>query len=421
MNPAVRIGKGPRETLVRLFCFIILPFELYYLFLNMQYNTYQADYRARQQQESQRVRAKVSEAKSRLKPLASDGPRRPALESIEGRASEDNNNPLTDVSKLEFPSTSRQHLAGINKVTTLNFSPLSPKEEDPTLQKDPLDFFLIPPISRWDYFLSHKADFWLLGYAVLIGSLFFLLLQHVLKKQARLAYGTHIGQLTAEWETQRTALKAQYSFQSHLIQRFKEASHAVHKILTRLGSPDSLSSDNTETLIYGATSLSKGVSQGLPNYRREPICLLNLLNQIKDQVSHELHQRNISWNIDCPKELTLLGDELFVRQILLSAFAYPLYYIPKGGKVSITVTQQYGFIYIESQDHRFTLTPTVKAHLTLPEGFIEETALRQICAQNQIHYESLKTSEGITHTRIFFPEDSDKDNLLFQESNATIH
>lgn len=260
------------------------------------------------------------------------------------------------------------------------------------------------PLSRYEYILSHASFLWVLAYASLAGSILLICCGLVVKKRLGSLYGAHLDRIHQDLD----ALEAHYSFQEQLIHGIKQGAGVICHIVKGLGRNahgKPLSHHQKETLLKGALTLSESLSLGMANVARESIDVIELLDQIKAQFSDIIREKNIAWSVACSSPVSLIGDPLFIKQILLNVVGYPLYHMPKDKEVLISLTQSPGYVYIEVKDHRFILTHTTKAFLKLPDEGVNDTLLQQICTQNNIGYESFETEEGIFTTKLSLPSD----------------
>jgi len=69
MNATLHLGDGLRDDLIRVFCFVGLPFVVYFLYVDWTYNRYVKDYRNTQRQEVQAANEKITATLTELRLL----------------------------------------------------------------------------------------------------------------------------------------------------------------------------------------------------------------------------------------------------------------------------------------------------------------------------------------------------------------
>ena len=319
----------------------------------------------------------------------------------------DQNKRLKGMLEIKVPFLDIQKFVGVDKLKTLQFPQIFNGHGKQVIQTQPLDFSFKEPLSYSEYFKSHESYFWILAYAVFIGSILLFLSGIVVKKRTSLAFGAQIDLLSKEFNS----LSTYSSLQRHMIQQFRELSRAIHKSMERVrrsyhGSPISVS--EKQTLIKTVAELAEDLSSGIwSNHKKESLNMKNIIDQIVLYFSNQIQKLNIKIQITCAPDLSFMGDPLFVKMILLNSIGYPLFSMPKQGEVSISVTEENGFIHINIQDNRYSLSEVGKQYFKIPfEFFVESQKLQQICLQNGVGYKSFKTTKGAFHTKVSFPLDS---------------
>ena len=320
----------------------------------------------------------------------------------------DNDNHLKGILEIKVPFLDIQKFIGVDKVTTLEFPQLFDTMGKQIIRTDPLDFSLKTPLSYSEYIKSHESYFWVLFYAVSMGSILLFLSGILVKKRISLVFGTQIGQLNKELNS----LSTYNSLQHHMIQQFRELTGVIHKSMDRVRQSYSgfpLNASEKQTLIKAATELAENLSSGVwSNHQRETLSMKTVLDQIIIHFSEQIQKLDIKLQLTCPHGLTFVGDPLFVKLVLLNVMGYPLFSIPRHGEISVVVIEENGFIHIKIRDNRYSLTEVGRQYLKIPfEFFVESHKLQQICLQNGVGYKSSKTTKGKFHTKLSFPLDPD--------------
>ena len=164
--------------------------------------------------------------------------------------------------------------------------------------------------------------------------------------------------------------------------------------------------------------LAQALSSGLwPNLQRKPLILGDILDEVKMHFANQIQKLNLKCNVTELQDLTIVGDPLFAKIVLLNAIGVPLCSTPKNGALLISVMSKNGFAHIEVRDNRYSLTNAGKQYLKIPLEFffVEAKQLRQLCFQNGVGYESYETKEGEFITKVSFalePDEITKGNVI---------
>ncbi len=350
MNSSSHLKDSLKDILVWIVCFVGLPFISCFLYLDWRYNLYIEDYWA----------------------------------------------------------THRQEAESLNPISISETSGTFKKADKKNAQKQLLPVSSQPPLSYYEYMGSHSLYFWIVAFTVLVCGIFPPLQSRILKKKASSIFN----QLNQELEsvnTHRSFLEGETLLQRHIIQRFKEFTTVIHKSMKKVepssqGSSPYQSNNEEKTLIKAITELAEDLSSGAYcNYTRESLNMRDLLDQVKSHLALQIQKLNLQLNITCPPNLTLEGDSLFMNLILLNVIGYPLYSMPKNGKLSVLVTQDDHFVQMEVKGTQYSLSPEGKQYLKFPREFlIENHKLQEICAQNGVQY-TLESKGEEFRTTVAFP------------------
>ncbi|MBX9621902.1 MAG: hypothetical protein K2X28_07785 [Alphaproteobacteria bacterium] len=490
MNSTLHLGDGLRDDLIRVFCYVGLPFIAYFLYVDWTYNRYLEEYRNSQKQEVQTANEKITSTLIELRTLTealrmkilatpedslsiqttlkagqllsqryaiptiqnisyyklshpqavitptliaplNKVPRvfRKPAKALEALTYQNNalvgTLPVLDKNKRlkgvievkEVPSLDLQKIIGADHFKTLEFPQLFEIDGAKFIQKKPLEFIYKSPLSYLTYLNSYASHFWLLVFAVLLGGPLVFFSGRIAKKRVGFVYGSQISQLNAELEslnTHQSSLEVDNSFLRHIIQRSKELAGVIHKVVTHIGA--SYGGSN-KVLMSEVEKLAQALSSGLwPNLQRKPLILGDILNEVKMHFANQIQNLNLKWNVTELQDLTIVGDPLFAKIVLLNAIGVPLYSTPKNGALLISVMSKNGFAHIEVRDNRYSLTNAGKQYLKIPlEFFVEAKQLRQLCIQNGVGYESYETKGGGFITKVSFalePDEIAKGNVI---------
>lgn len=489
MNSTLHLGDGLRDDLIRVFCYVGLPFVVYFLYVDWTYNRYLEEYRNTQKQEVQTAKEKITSTLIELRTLTEalrmkilatpedslsiqttlkagqllsqryaiptiqnisyyklshpqavitstliaplnkvpQAFRKPAktLEALTYQNNAlvgtlpvlDKNNRLKGVVEVKVPSLDIQKIIGAEHFKTLEFPQLFEADGTKLIQKKPLEFTYKSPLSYLTYLNSYVSHFWLLAFAVFIGGPLVFFSGRIAKKRVGFAHGSQISQLNAKLETlntHRSSLEVDNSFLRHIIQRSKELAGVIHKVVTHI---EPSYSGSNRVLMSEVEKLAQALSSGLwPNLQRPPLILGDILDEVKMHFANQIQKLNLKWNVTGLQDLTIVGDPLFAKIVLLNAIGVPLCSTPKSGALLISITSKNGFAHIEVRDNRYSLTNTGKQYLKFPlEFFVEAKQLRQLCIQNGVGYESYKTKEGEFITKVSFalePDEIAKGNVI---------
>jgi hypothetical protein len=482
MTSTLHLGDGLKGDLIRVFCYVGLPFVAYFLYVDWTYNRYLEGYRNTQKQEVQIANEKITETLTKLRTLTealrmkilatpedylsiqvtlkagqllSERYAIPTIQNISyyklshpqavitptliGSLNKvpqafhkpvktlealtyqnnalvgtlpvlDKNNRLKGIVEVKVPSLDIQKIIGVDDFKTLEFPQLFEVDGTKLIQNKPLEFTYKSPLSYLAYLKSHASYFWLLVFAVLLGGPLVFFSGRLAKKRVGFVYGSQINQLNTELEslnTHQSSLELNNSFLRHIIQRSKELAGVIHKVVTHI---EPSYGGSNRVLMSEVEKLAQALSSGLwPNLQRKPLVLGNILDEVKMHFANQIQKLNLKWNVTGLQNLTIVGDPLFAKIVLLNAIGVPLFSTPKNGALLISVMSKNGFAHIEVRDNRYSLTNTGKRYLKIPlEFFVEAKQLRQLCIQNGVGYESYETKEGEFITKVSFALEPDK-------------
>jgi len=343
----------------------------------------------------------------------------------------DSNKNLKGVLEIKVPSVDIQKFLGVDNLTTLIFPQMFDGHGKKMVQSDPLDFSLKNPLSYVEYIMSYALHFWILVYAAVIGSIVLFFGGIFVKKHTGLAFGDQIGHLNKKLDSlssHSSSLEQRTMLQGDIIQRSRQLGGALHKSAKAVEVSDEgmgpfLSYDEKKTLIKATAALAEDLSTGLWQApQKETISVEALLKHIKIYFTDQIQKLNLKYTFTCPQGLKFEGDPLFTKIVLANIIGIPLCSMPKEGKISIVVTQENGFVYIEIKGKQYALSAEAKKYLKFPpELLIENNKLREICLQHGIGYQS-ETQGGEFCTLISFsltPEDVQESNVI--SFSRTLH
>jgi hypothetical protein len=213
------------------------------------------------------------------------------------------------------------------------------------------------------------------------------------------------------YKSVQTSWESYKKFHTNLLKRRQEQVSYVVRSLNfidqSLKNPESFFPEGgeiemVESYLKTAHSLSHGMITSL---KKEPISLSNVLEEIQLLFAEKIYKFNITLKISCPENLFFYGDSLFTKLALINLLGKPIYRVPKNGKILVIAKEEAGNIKIEIQDNGYALNKIrenlIKKSFNL---FINDTIFQQMCRENGFIYESSKSSQGLTVTKIIIPD-----------------
>jgi len=205
--------------------------------------------------------------------------------------------------------------------------------------------------------------------------------------------------------------EAYKKFHTNLLDRYQEQLNYIVKSLDfidyYLKSPKkSFSKTETIEIVESCLKAAQFLSRGMiAKIEEEPVHLGILLEEVKQLFAERIFKFNLTLEMTCPENLFFYGDFLFTEFILSNLLCKSIYRVPKNGKISIQATEEMGSIKIEIQDNGYSLNKVreklIKKSFNL---LIEESFLQEMCRENGFIYESSKSGQGLTITKIIIPD-----------------
>lgn len=341
----------------------------------------------------------------------------------------DDHGRLEGVLKIKIDLSDFQTSLGSSKTITFDPSQISNTQKNQLLQKDPFAVYAKPSDGFRAFTAANQSHYAVFCLYTALTMIFLALCIYVINACIRKTHKNKLehleadlSRLTKEKESFKEALfTLQQDYKSHqascqsykkfhirLSKRQKE--YAAYMLRSLAVLDKSLKDSSTqlsdiEEAIKLCLTAAKLLASGLfAKIKNESIDLHDLLEGLQLIFAEKIYKSNVTFKLNCPKNLPFYGDRLFIEFILMNLIGKPIYKVPKDGKISVTVLEQEGSLQLKIRDNGYFLADTTEKLLKKSfDFFMPDDDLHCMCQANGLDYEYSKADNGLNVTRIIIP------------------